>query len=311
MALHIQLAKIPGLTACANWEGNTWENLVAHPQVQEGTYCLKEAFVLGARFLGLRHQLGDRILEFFSPTGSGPLYLFAQAHPFGVNRNAIGVPGPLFEALWRTSKESGISLEVTRVWWSSSIHWVQGPRSNELIALDAYISKEHVDAPEHAPSARPTWSLPLQAHVEGDSLFKGLYPQVPSVYQPHSLLAWFAWLMHRRDALDKAHEGPVSCFSHATRQSIVEVPDAHGDELQVKLFNGDNQVVSEFRVTLEGASLMLKTIEGFTFYLKDAGDYPVLYFSDGTTAFSWDGGTQLKTGAPAQVMDPTMLSRQK
>lgn len=112
MALHIQLAKIPGLTACANWEGNTWENLVAHPQLQEGTYCLKEAF-------------------------------------------------------------------------------------------------------------------------------------------------------------------------------------------------------GEFRVTLEGASLTLKTIEGFTFYLKDAGDYPVLYFSDGTTAFSWDGGTQLKTGAPAQVMDPTMLSRQK
>lgn len=305
MTLIIQTSRIPGRTASATWRGQHWDNLVAPAKLLAGEYLIQETYELDPRFQAVSHHFGNRIIELAMRDSTDPVYLFAQSHSFGVNENTIGVPAELFDQLWAQVATGGFSLQLQRTWWVPGSHWVHSPMHHEKVDLQAY--KGGLIATKKAESVPvPSWSLPLSSTTDGNALFAKLYPKVSTIYQPRALLAWFAWLMHRRDAVDKAHEGPVSCFSVPLRQRVREIPGS-SESLQVELLDRMGNRVGGFVAALQGATLTLRTFEGDEFFIKEAGEHPVIFFSDGHTGFSWDGGDRLKTGAPNLFLEPGML----
>lgn len=305
MNLQLKASRIPGRTAQA-WpaEGDCYP-AVCHPSLKEGVYAYHDAYVLDEHAHNVRHQFGDRVIELVGPKFENEvLYLFAQHHPFGVSPNAVGLPPELFDAVWSAALKLDLQMEVDRTWLQWGAMPVDGPMQDERVAALAYyrvhppayptILRRH---PSHA-----TWALPPVQNVAGDRLFGDLYPEVPPLYRPHSLLAWYAWLLHRPDAVDKSLEGPVSGFAGVARQRITDMRNPHRVELQVTLLEAGGRAVGQLTVSLEGSNLRIRTASGHQFYIKDTPEAPVLYFSDGITGYSWDGRDQLKFGTAEQIL---------
>lgn len=305
MNLQLKASRIPGRTAQA-WpaEGDCYP-AVCHPSLKEGVYAYHDAYVLDEHAHNVRHQFGDRVIELIGPQlENDVLYLFAQSHPFGVNINTVGLPPELFELAWGAALRLDLQLEVDRSWLQWSAANVEGPMHDEPVDALAHHRTHPLAYPTilRKQPLQATWALPPVQNVAGDRLFGDLYPEVPPLYRPHSLLAWYAWLLHRPDAVDKSHEGPVSGFAGVARQRITDMLNLHRVELQVTLLDTGGRAVGQLTVTLEGSNLRIRTASGHQFYIKDTPEAPVLYFSDGMTGYSWDGRDQLKFGTAEHIL---------
>lgn len=298
LVLHVPL--LPGRTAEV-WLKRQAFPAVCHPHLPMGVYAFQDAYLLDDHAHSARLQFGERIIEMSGPQfRDETLYVFAQTHPFGVSPNVLGLPAPLFDQAWNAATTRDIQLEVVPTWWLWGKQPIEGPMIAEPAVLHAFRARP---PDEHrATGPAPTWTVPPIQGGQGDALFAQKYPAVPRVYRPHALLAWYAWLLHRNDALDRSQEGPAVGFEGATTQRVTTRQEATCLSLAVDLFDGQHSPVGKFSARLEGADLTILTSSGHTFYIKDTAEAPVLYFSDGETAFSWDGRNQLVMGAPKQVM---------
>lgn len=304
MKVELVASKVCCQAAQADLGDGASHAVVCHPDLPAGLYQARLAYRLSESAHNLRRQVGDRVIELSGvEEGFDTVYVFAQAVLAGVYPNAIGVSPLLFDLMWEAAEVKDLEVRVTRKWVLLDTTLVEGPQQNiPLCALSNF--KEHLEPSRVAlrRSALPSWTVPAETGRDGDQLFAENFPEVPSLYKPHSLLSWFAWLMHCRDSVDRSHDGPVSGFDGASAQRIDDISTPSQSQLKVELLNEVHQVVGGFVAMLEGADVRLTTASGHHFFIKGTVDAPILFYTDGTTAFSWDGQAHLKIGAPKAVL---------